>query len=126
MRILVVDDNEPFRQFVASMLRDRENLNVIGEAGDGLEAVKRAEALQPDLILLDIGLPELNGLEAAQGKNYLPHSGIRVGCDRRSTQSGCVGLRGQSTGREGIAGCHGDGHARPAFCQQQLERAEES
>jgi DNA-binding NarL/FixJ family response regulator len=66
VRILVVDDNEPFRQFVASMLRDRENLNVIGEAGDGLEAVKRAEALQPDLILLDIGLPELNGLEAAR------------------------------------------------------------
>ena len=62
----MVDDNEPFRQFVASMLRDRENLNVIGEAGDGLEAVKRAEALQPDLILLDIGLPELNGLEAAR------------------------------------------------------------
>jgi len=66
VRILVVDDNEPFRQFVASMLRDRENLNVIVEAGDGLEAVKRAEALQPDLILLDIGLPELNGLEAAR------------------------------------------------------------
>ena len=66
VRILLVDDNEPFRQFVASMLRDRENLNVIGEAGDGLEAVKRAEALQPDLILLDIGLPELNGLEAAR------------------------------------------------------------
>ena len=66
VRILVVDDNEPFRQFVASMLRDRENLNVIGEAGDGLEAVQRAEALQPDLILLDIGLPELNGLEAAR------------------------------------------------------------
>ncbi len=66
VRILVVDDNEPFRQFVASMLRDRENLNVIGEAGDGLEAVQRAEALQPDLIVLDIGLPELNGLEAAR------------------------------------------------------------
>lgn len=66
VRILVVDDNEPFRQFVAFMLRDRENLNVIGEAGDGLEAVQLAESLQPDLILLDIGLPELNGLEAAR------------------------------------------------------------
>ena len=77
VRILVVDDNEPFRQFVASMLRDRENLNVIGEAGDGLEAVKRAEALQPDLILLDIGLPELNGLEAArQIGNLVPKARI--------------------------------------------------
>ena len=72
-----MDDNEPFRQFVASMLRDRENLNVIGEAGDGLEAVKRAEALQPDLILLDIGLPDLNGLEAArQISNLAPKARI--------------------------------------------------
>lgn len=62
----MVDDNEPFRKFVASMLRDRKNLNVIGEAGDGLEAVRRAQALQPDLILLDIGLPDLNGLDAAR------------------------------------------------------------
>jgi len=66
VRILVVDDNEPFRKFVASMLRDRQNLNVIGEAGNGLEAVQRAQALQPDLILLDIGLPDLNGLDAAR------------------------------------------------------------
>jgi len=66
VRILVVDDNEPFRQFVASMLRERQNLNVIGEACDGLEAVQQAEALQPDLILLDIGLPDLNGLDAAR------------------------------------------------------------
>jgi DNA-binding NarL/FixJ family response regulator len=64
--VLVVDDNEPFRRFVASTLSDRQNLNVIGEAGDGLEAVQRAEALQPDLILLDIGLPGLNGLDAAR------------------------------------------------------------
>ena len=66
MRILVVDDHEPFRRFVASTLQDRQNLNVIGEAGDGLEAVQRAQALQPDLILLDIGLPGLNGLDAAR------------------------------------------------------------
>ena len=66
IRILLVDDNEPFRQFVASTLRNHQNLNLIGEAGDGLEAVQRAEALQPDLILLDIGLPGLNGIEAAR------------------------------------------------------------
>lgn len=62
----MVDDNEPFRRFIASTLRDRKNFNVIGEACDGLEAVQRAEALQPDLILLDIGMPELNGLDAAR------------------------------------------------------------
>jgi len=66
VRILVVDDHEPFRRFVASTLQDRQNLNVIGEAGNGLEAVQRAQALQPDLILLDIGLPDLNGLDVAR------------------------------------------------------------
>ena len=62
----MVDDNEPFRRFIASTLGDRQNFNVIGEACDGLEAVQRAEALQPDLILLDIGMPGLNGLDAAR------------------------------------------------------------
>jgi DNA-binding NarL/FixJ family response regulator len=66
VRVLVVDDNEPFRRYVCSTLLNKQNLSVIGEACDGLEAVQRAEALQPDLILLDIGLPGLNGLAAAR------------------------------------------------------------
>jgi len=66
VRILLVDDNEPFRRFVASALHDQPNLHVIGEVGDGFEAVRQAEAMQPDLILLDIGLPGLNGIGAAR------------------------------------------------------------
>lgn len=66
VRILVVDDHEPFRRFVTSVLGKKPNLNVVGEAGDGFEALQQADALQPDLILLDIGLPGLNGLDAAQ------------------------------------------------------------
>jgi DNA-binding NarL/FixJ family response regulator len=66
VRILVVDDHEPFRRFVSSTLSEQTNLKVIGEVQDGLEAVHQAEALQPDLILLDIGLPGLNGIEAAR------------------------------------------------------------
>ena len=66
VRILVVDDHEPFRRFVSSTLSEQTNLKVIGEGRDGLEAVHQAEALQPDLILLDIGLPGLNGIEAAR------------------------------------------------------------
>ena len=65
VRVLLVDDYEPFRQFVCSMLSKAPGLQVIGEVSDGLEAVQRAEELKPDLILLDIGLPKLNGLEAA-------------------------------------------------------------
>ena len=66
IRVLVVDDYEPFRRVVCSSLESRPDLEVIGEASDGLEAVEKAQALKPDLILLDIGLPSLNGIEAAQ------------------------------------------------------------
>jgi len=65
VRVLVVDDHEPFRRFVLSTLHERAELQVIGEASDGLQAVGKAEELQPDLIVLDVGLPTLNGIEAA-------------------------------------------------------------
>jgi DNA-binding NarL/FixJ family response regulator len=66
VRILLVEDFEPFRRFIRSQLQPRLDLEVIAEASDGLEAVHVAEQLQPDLILLDIGLPKLNGIEAAR------------------------------------------------------------
>jgi DNA-binding NarL/FixJ family response regulator len=66
VKVLVVDDYEPFRRFVFSMLEERPDLQIIGEASDGLEAVQKAEELRPDLILLDVGLPTLNGIEAAR------------------------------------------------------------
>ncbi len=71
-RVLVVDDYEPFRRFVCSTLGTRPELQIVGEASDGLEAVHKAEELQPDLIVLDIGLPTLNGIEAA--RRILEHS----------------------------------------------------
>jgi DNA-binding NarL/FixJ family response regulator len=66
VRILLVEDFEPFRRFIRSQLQPRLDFEVIAEASDGLEAVHVAEQLQPDLILLDIGLPKLNGIEAAR------------------------------------------------------------
>ena len=66
VRVLVVDDSELWRRFVYSTLEKVPELQVICEVSDGLEAVQKAESLQPDLILLDIGLPTLNGFEAAR------------------------------------------------------------
>jgi DNA-binding NarL/FixJ family response regulator len=66
VRVLVVDDWEPWRRLVGSTFQSQAELQIIAEAGDGLEAVQKAEELQPDLILLDIGLPKLNGIEAAR------------------------------------------------------------
>ena len=66
VRVLAVDDFAPFRDLVRSILLQLPQLKFIGEASDGMEAVRKAEELQPDLILLDIGLPVLNGLEAAR------------------------------------------------------------
>jgi DNA-binding NarL/FixJ family response regulator len=62
----VVDDFALWQRFVVSKLSENHNLRVVGVASDGLEAVLKAEELQPDLILLDIGLPTISGIEAAQ------------------------------------------------------------
>jgi DNA-binding NarL/FixJ family response regulator len=66
VRILIVDDYEPWRRAVCSILEQCKDLEVICEGSDGLEAVQKSAELKPDLVLLDIGLPNLNGLEAAR------------------------------------------------------------
>ena len=66
IRVLIVEDFQPFREFVCSTLAKRPELQVIAEVSDGLEAVQKAVELKPDLILLDIGLPTMNGIEAAR------------------------------------------------------------
>jgi DNA-binding NarL/FixJ family response regulator len=66
VRILLVDDFEPWRRCLCSFLQHRPALQIIDEASDGLEAVEKSRALQPDIVLLDVGLPTLNGIEAAR------------------------------------------------------------
>lgn len=65
IRILLVDDFEPWRQYVRSLLQTRAEFSVVAEVSDGLAAVQKAKELKPDLILLDIGLPSLDGMKAA-------------------------------------------------------------
>lgn len=77
LRILIVDDFEPWRYFVSSTLSKQVDLQNLLEASDGLEAVHQAEDLHPDLILLDIGLPRLNGIKAARRiRDLSPNSKI--------------------------------------------------
>ena len=66
VRVLLVEDFEPFRRFLCSMLDERPDLQIVCEVSDGLEAVNKAARLQPDLILLDVGLPSMNGIEASR------------------------------------------------------------
>ncbi len=76
-RVLVVEDYEPFRQFIRSRLGQKAELQIVCEVSDGLDAVRKAEELHPDLILLDVGLPTLNGIEAARRiRNVSPKSKI--------------------------------------------------
>ncbi|MGB6876074.1 MAG: response regulator [Candidatus Acidiferrales bacterium] len=64
MRILIVDDHEPIRREVRSLLAGRPDLSLCGEAADGLEAIEMARQLRPDLILMDMSMPRMGGLEA--------------------------------------------------------------
>ena len=64
--VLVAEDFKPFRQLVCAVLRSNPDIQVAYEVGDGVEAIEKAAELRPDLILLDIGLPSMDGIEAAR------------------------------------------------------------
>jgi DNA-binding NarL/FixJ family response regulator len=65
-RILLADDHTLVRQGLRRILEEQPDWQVVGETGNGLDAVKLASDLQPDVVILDIGMPQLNGLEAAR------------------------------------------------------------
>jgi DNA-binding NarL/FixJ family response regulator len=77
VRVLIVEDFKPFQEFLCFTLEERRDLLVIGTVSDGVEAVQKAIELKPDLILLDIGLPTMNGIEVArQVRKLVPESKI--------------------------------------------------
>ena len=63
--VLVVDDFEPWRDEIRRILQARQEWKIVSEACDGLEAVRQATELQPDVVLIDLALPSLNGIDAA-------------------------------------------------------------
>ena len=99
IRILLVDDFEPWRRCLCSMIQKTPGLKIICEVSDGLAAIQRANELKPDLILLDIGLPKLNGIEAARRIRQLSPSSKILFLSTDNSQD--VVQAALSTGAEG-------------------------
>jgi CheY-like chemotaxis protein len=101
VRILIVEDYGPFRQFIRSTLPKEVGPQAIFEASDGVQAIELARALRPDLILLDIGLPKLNGIDSRKKnssacptiENPLRQPRIFGRSRPRGHQCGRIGLR---------------------------------
>ena len=75
--VLIVDDSDVVRSIVRIFLETLENCLVVGEASDGVEAVVQAQELRPDLIVIDLAMPRMNGVEAASViKKFMPQSKI--------------------------------------------------
>lgn len=65
-RVLIVDDYSPWRSYVANALETRKDVEIVGEAQNGLAALEKVLQFQPDIVVLDIGLPVLNGIQVAR------------------------------------------------------------
>lgn len=77
IRVLIVDDHTILREGIRSLLERESDIEIVGEAGDGEEAVAKAGELEPDVVLMDIGMPKMNGIEATRRiRQKYPH--IRV------------------------------------------------
>jgi len=66
LSVIVVDDQAPFRLAARAVLRRTEGFELVGEAGNGIEAITLAEDVHPDLVLMDINMPEMGGIEATR------------------------------------------------------------
>ena len=124
----MVEDFEPFRRFICSTLRKRPEFQIVEEVTDGLEAVQKAEELQPDLIMLDIGLPSLNGIDAARRIRKLsPKSKILFMSQESSADVvqealalGALGYVVKAHAGSELLACCGGGSSRQAVCQQRV------
>ena len=97
VRVLVVDDYQLWRRFIRKMVQEVPELQIIGEASDGDEAVQKAIQLRPDLTLLDIGLPTLSGIEAARRiRERSPNAKILFVSEQRSQDVVLEGLEAGS------------------------------
>ena len=77
IRVLLVDDHALLRQSLRNIVDDDEGLEVVGEASDGLEAIHAVRLLRPDVVVMDINMPKMNGIEATKLiKDEFPHTSV--------------------------------------------------
>lgn len=85
INVLLVEDHELYRMGLSMLLEREDNINLVSQASDGLEGVKKAREFSPDVILMDIGLPNMDGIEATQRiKEFLPDTKILIFTSRDS------------------------------------------
>lgn len=110
MRVLVVDDHPAFRRALTSALRMVKDVEVAGEAGGGVAAAKRADELEPDLVLMDLSMPDLNGIDAMR-RIHSKQPGLPVviltahadaGVEREARKAGASGFLAKGTPLEDI------------------------
>jgi len=99
IRVLFVEDYAPFRNFLRTTLQENQELEIVGEASNGLEALGKFQDLDPDLIILDIGLPELNGIEVTRRiRSLSPRPKILIVSQNRSRDIAEEALRSGASG----------------------------
>jgi DNA-binding NarL/FixJ family response regulator len=105
LRVLVVDDHPAFRRALTSALRLVKDVEVAGEAGGGVAAAEQVEALEPDLVLMDLSMPDLNGIDAMR-RIHTKQPGLPVviltahadaGIEREARQAGASGFLAKGT-----------------------------
>ena len=97
--VLLVDDFVPFRSYLRVLLKIASALEIVGEAGDGAEAIQKSEQLKPQIVLLDLSMPGMSGIEAAKEiRKVSPSSKIIFLTDERSKE---VAQHALKSGAEG-------------------------
>jgi len=99
LRVLIVDDHEVVRRGVRSLLLTQRDLDVCGEAVDGLDAIEKAKMLLPDLVLMDFSMPNLNGFEATREiRRLLPQTEVIILSQHETSQMATQAFRAGALG----------------------------